>query len=165
MINNQIIKLFENAISNDISKVGNALNDLGLLVERHTQNRYQEKDYLLLFGNNEELFNLYLEDIEVKLITNFFFFHIINYELGQITTAWCLGKCYNQNIYKGMLSLLKVFKYNDEVCEQLLFSMNSLYDPRLTLVDIIDILKDRLNTAKMPKTSKVIISNKRLLKD
>ena len=126
-MNKNIKELIVKAKSNDSDKISDALTDLGLLIERHTQNRYSEEDYLILLGNNIELFELRLEEEEVDIIVNFFFFHILNININPITVAWCLGKCYNVDILEGMKRLLVLFSYNDELTLQLLFSINGLF--------------------------------------
>lgn len=126
-MNRSLEILIDQAKTNDPKIVSDALTDLGLLVERHTQNRYSEDDYLSLLGNNEELFNLKLTDKEVELLVCFFFYHILNIHVHPVTVVWCLGKCYNLNILDGMNRLINVFQSNDEIVLQLLYSVNALF--------------------------------------
>ena len=120
-------KLIVKAKSKDSAAISDALTDWGLLLERHTQNRYSEQDYLTLLGNNDALFTLRLKDEDVEILTNFFFYHILNIHIHPVTAAWCLGKCYNMDILDGMKRLLNLFDSNDEITLQLIYSINSLF--------------------------------------
>ncbi len=126
-MNENLKNLLEKSKSNDFTVANNALSDLGLLVERHTQNRYSEKDYLLLLDNNEELYNLKLTDSDVDVIVSFFFDQILNGTDHGVTLAWCLGKCYHLDIFEGMKKLLTVYDDDDDVTLQLLYSINALF--------------------------------------
>ena len=90
-MNKHLKNLIEKSKSENFEKANSALSDLGLLVERHTQNRYLEEDYLTLFGFNEEIFDLRLTDNEVEYLVSFFFYHILNKKEHAVTAAWCLG--------------------------------------------------------------------------
>lgn len=163
IMNKKILELSALAASTDHQDISmTALTQLGLLVERHTQNRYTDTSYEFLF-ESYDLYHLKLEDEDVNYLVKFFFYHIINIHQHPVTVAWCLGKCYNQNIYEGIKRLLMLFKDNDDLCEQLLFSLNALYDPRFTYKDISEILKSAIKTVPLPKCKMVLTQNLELL--
>jgi|688.fasta_scaffold766183_1 hypothetical protein len=144
---NKLIKeLFLKSTSIDSDIVNESLTDLGLLVERHTQDRYSEEDYLLLLGNNKSLFDLILSEDEVDEIIHFFFFHLININIHPVTVIWCLGKCYNKDILTGMRRLLKIYSDNDEISLQLIYSIVALFG--------IEAIKEELHDLKMKKELK-----------
>ena len=149
-MNKYLEELIEKSKSENLDTVNDALTDLGLLVERHTQNRYGEEDYLTLLGNDEKLFNLRLTENEVELLTCFFFYHILNVSVHPVTVAWCLGKCYNMNILRGMTHLLDIFCSDDDVTLQLLYSINSLFGLESVMPMLLTIRtkKDLPNTSK-----------------
>lgn len=147
-MNKHLLELIKKSKSDDLGVANDALSDLGLLVERHTQNRYSEKDYLTLLGNDDDLYNLRLTDNEAELLAAFFFYYMLNKNEHGITLAWCLGKCYNMDILEGMKNLLKNFSTNDEVVLQLLYSINALFGLKTIMPLLLD-LKERLG---LPKT-------------
>ncbi len=163
-MNTKIQTLISNAQFNEDDKViMAALTNLGLLVERHTQNRYNDLSYLSLLGNDDELFELKLSDNDVNSIAHFLFYHIMNTGVHPVTVAWCLGKCYGLDIYQGIIGLLKLFSHDDDICEQLLFSLNALYDPRETFRDIAKILENPVKGVPLPKTNRILMENFELL--
>jgi len=142
----------------DPEQAMDALTDLGLLIERHTQNRYGEKEYLSLLGNDQDLYELRLTHEEVERGTQFLFYHLLNIRLHPVTAAWCLGKCYGQDILKGITGLLDVYRADDDVCEQLLFSVNALYDFDRIKTQIRPILDLLGSIDNLPKTHELIHS-------
>lgn len=143
-MNKHIRDLIEKSKSADLTIANDALSDLGLLVERHAQNRYSEKDYLTLLGNDYDLYNLRLTDSDVEQLTSFFFYYILNKSEHKVTAAWCLGKCYNMDILEGMKNLLKTFNTNDEIVLQLLYSINALFGLQTIMPSLLE-LKERLD--------------------
>ncbi|GAA3628840.1 hypothetical protein [Flavivirga jejuensis] len=163
-MNTKIQELIEEAkLINDHKAIMSALTNLGLLMERHTQDRYSDEDYLILLGNDEDLFKLRLSEADTTEIVHFLFYHIININVYPVTVAWCFGKCYGCDIYSGIKQLLKLYKDNDDVCEQLLFSLNGLYDPRETFKDVAKILEDSIKSIPLPRTNEVLKENFDLL--
>lgn len=164
MMNKKISFLIKEAsLVDNHETILDALTNLGLLLERHTQYRYSESSYLSLFGNDDELFNLRLSNNDVDEIIYFLFYHIINIHIHPVTVAWCFGKCYDCRIYQGILNLLRLFNKDDDICEQLLFSLNALYDPMDTFKDIVSILEDSIKEQVLPKTEEIIKSNFNLI--
>ncbi|WP_303318944.1 hypothetical protein Q4Q34_05700 [Flavivirga abyssicola] len=162
-MNIEVKELIDKAkLVNDHKAMMSALTNLGLLIERHTQDRYADDSYHILFGN-DDLFNLKLTNEDTNSIVHFLFYHIINIKIHPITVAWCLGKCYNYDIYDGIKRLLKLYSYDDDICEQLLFSLNALYDPRETFEDIAKILEEPIKSIPLPKTNEVLRENFEIL--
>lgn len=150
-MNKKIEILFEKSRLNDFDSSNLALADLGLLVERHLQDRYHDEGYLHLLSS-KEIYKIKLEDIEIEYIINFFFYHILNINQNPITVAWCLGKCYGFDIIFGIIRLLNVFNEDDEVCLQLLCSINSLYDFRNVKNHLLPTLNKIKIEGKLNKT-------------
>lgn len=159
-MNIEVRKLINEAkMVDDQKSMMSTLTNLGLLIERHTQNRYTDDSYRILLGNDDDLFNLKLTNEDVDSIVHFLFYHIINISIHPVTVAWCLGKCYNYDIYNGIKRLLELYRYDDDICEQLLFSLNALYDPRETFKDISKILEKSIKEIPLPKTDRVLQEN------
>jgi hypothetical protein len=150
MISNSIKSLIQKTASSNLDDAMHSLTDLGLLIERHTQNRYADKDYLLLFGSNEELYHLVLKNDEVEYIVQFLFYHIMNIQIHPVTVAWCLGKCYGFDIYDGIINLFKIFKGEDDICQQLIFSMTSLFEREDMYYEIYCILEKPVKEGDLP---------------
>lgn len=141
------------SLSDDLNEVNDSLTDLGLLTERHTQDRYSEEEYLNLLDNNYELYNYKLSDNEVSYIVHFLFYHILNVQKQKVTVAWCLGKCYGLDIYKGIINLFRVFKEEDETCQQLIFSMTSLFEIDGMYDEIYSILENPIKNGDLPQSA------------
>ncbi|HEX8576966.1 MAG TPA: hypothetical protein VF677_11795 [Flavobacterium sp.] len=154
-MNRQIEILFKKSKLNNIGFSNSALTDLGLLVERHTQNRYEDDSYLYLFSS-KEIFEIKPEDKEIEVIINFFFYYIININHDSVTVAWCIGKCYGFDIILGLVRLLNIFNEDDQVSLQLLYSINSLYDFRNVKDYVIPILNEIILNNKLDKTIEYI---------
>lgn len=122
-----IKKLFSRAVSKNEDDVMYALTDMGLMIERHTQNRYEQEEYLQLMDNNYELYEYHLVEEDVEQIISFLFYHILNIHIHPVTVVWCLGKCYNRDIKLGMNNLRKLYKNEEAIQEQIVFSMTALF--------------------------------------
>lgn len=144
------------ALSDDNQVANGALTDIGLIIERHTQNRYKDRTYKSLFTDYFEAYNFVLEEFELDRLRDFLFFYALNKNENKLTVIWCLGKCYGQNIYPGMENLLKLFNENDEVCEQLIYSINALFDFRVFMPKILEILNNSLENNLLPKTKEIL---------
>lgn len=79
-----------------------ALKDLGLLTERHTQNRYDE-DYSLLF-DEDDLIKIKLADEDVNILVYYFLYRLTNKFPFAVTTAWVLGNVMGILSRKGLLN-------------------------------------------------------------
>ncbi|NEN24151.1 hypothetical protein G3O08_11625 [Cryomorpha ignava] len=128
-----------------------ALKDLGLLTERHTQSRYNE-DYSILF-DEDNLIKLRLTDEFTSILVYYFFYRLNNRFPFAITTAWCLGKCYGYPIENGILGLLELYSEDDEVQQQLLFSLSSITDVRKNYEKNLFSIKNLLIAENKPKVT------------
>lgn len=155
-MNNLIVKLLnkgENLEDKDSRE--HALLSLGLLVERHTQNRYNEQDYLHLLGNDMDLFNIKLTELEVNEIHSFFIQQLKAQNPSSVTLTWGLGKCYGKSHLQELLEIISLYDRQDEVCQQVLFSATGLLakDQYIKLINQTTLILEGKN---MPLTRQII---------
>jgi|GEM_PF-5299566 len=134
-----------------------AITSLGLLVERHIQDRYSDVDYLHLFHNDIQIYNLKLSDNEVNLILEnvlFELFHNVN--KNAVSLAWCLGKFHDKYILSDFLKLFKIYKNDDDVFLQLLFSLISIYDLR-EIVNTLNFEFEKIDFSKLMKSQEYLM--------
>lgn len=127
---NTVEKLIKDTHSEDGNVALKSIEYLGLLVERHLQDRYAEEDFFYLLDKRKELFDLKLRDSDIDFIIHTIFYQLINSNLHSVTLAWCLSKFYGKNILIGFTRLFTIYKNEDDVFIQLLMSINSIYDFR-----------------------------------
>lgn len=155
-----ILTLFKDAQSDDLEISNGALTDLGLIIERHKQNRYDDSSYELLF-NNKDLFIIKNSENEIEIIISFLFYYIMNFENNSVTVAWCLGKCYNCNILIGIKKLFIIFDSDDEVSLQLLYSINSIYNFSEIKIELDTVINKIISENKLKNTVEYLTNLKK----
>jgi hypothetical protein len=104
------LRCMQEELNNDVQY---SIQDLELLIERHTQNRYHEVDYKILF-NTKALFNIVLEKEDADNIVYFLFYLLFNYPDRAAHTAYAIKKCYNYNILEGCYRGIKIYMQSDD---------------------------------------------------
>lgn len=68
-----------------------------------------------------------------------------------------LGKCYGYPIEKGIIELLKIYAEDDDVQQQLLFSLSSITDVRKNYKEDLLMMKTILIGVNKPKVNEYML--------
>ncbi|RXR21475.1 hypothetical protein [Flavobacterium stagni] len=143
--------------SENEDKSNSAITYLGLLVERHIQDRYCDIDYLHLFHNDIQIYNLKLSENDVNSILETVLFELFLYvNKNPVSLAWCLGKFHDKDILSDFLKLFEIYKNDDDVFLQLLFSLNSIYDLR-EIMNTLNLELKKIDLSKLEKSKEYLI--------
>lgn len=117
--------------SNDKNAFERALADLRLIIERFTQNRYDDKEipnYLILF-NDKTLIEYRLQDKNLKIIKYFLFFILFNFPDRATLTAKCIKVLFDTSIREGVCRAIEIYMEEDDhtTCE-LIFAITDVGD-------------------------------------
>lgn len=107
----KILELFKRStaqISDETVRL--SIQDLELLIERHTKGAYDKNEYSMLF-EKEYLNELRLSDEDASQIVYFLFYLLFNFPDERVAfSAKAISKCYNHNIEDGIINALLIFK-------------------------------------------------------
>ena len=112
------------------------IQDLEFLIERHTQNRYNEKNYDLIF-NSKELSNLVLDSNDADLIVYFLFFLLFNFPDRAGHTSLAIKKCYGYDITTGCCNGIKIYVERDD----------------FTTINLLDAILNQTDTGQIPPSA------------
>jgi hypothetical protein len=90
-----------------------SIQDLELLIERHTQSRYGEKDYKIGFYS-KGLFSMVLNNEDADIIVYFLFYLLFNFPDRAGYTAHAIKKCYGYNIIEACTCGIKIYMNKDD---------------------------------------------------
>ncbi len=123
-----LIELLNRVKGNDLSDAFHASRQLGLLIERHRQNRYQDLSYESLLSS-EDLNELRLTDRVVEQLTAELFSVFETYKDRASLAVWPLGKTFNKSVVDRLLKFLeRNWAENDVVSSEILMTV---YDDAL----------------------------------
>lgn len=131
-----LIALLSEIKGKNLSDAFHASRKLGLLIERHCQDRYADTTYELLLSNNE-LNELRLSDFLVNELVEELFFILENYKDRGNLAVWPLGRTFDPTVIDRLLQYLKKNWTDDTVCSGILMTV---YDSAL-LEDYWDLIK------------------------
>lgn len=89
------------------------IQDLELLIERHTQGRYHEVDYKIGF-KAKPLYDLVLDKENADNIVYFLFYLLFNFADRAGYTSHAIKKCYGYNILEGCCCGIKIYMNIDD---------------------------------------------------
>lgn len=117
--------------SNDRKQFECALLDLRLIIERFTQNRYEDEEtsnYLLLL-NDKSLIDYPLSKEELEIIKYFLFFILFNFPDRAVLIAKCIKVLFDKSIREAVCFALEVYMEKDDhaTCE-LMFAITNVGD-------------------------------------
>lgn len=107
-------RLLNDCKSDSIELALDSLDDLGYLIERFTVIRKEEdnskviEEYKILFIR-KELISVVLSEDDYNYILYYLFYLLMNFHDRSYRTAWCLGKCYDKSIQKGIRLAAEAF--------------------------------------------------------
>lgn len=90
-----------------------SIQDLELLIERHTQDRYGEEDYKIGFFS-KSLFSLELTKEEGDDIVYFLIYLLFNFPDRAGYTAHAIKKCYGYFILEACICGIQIYKDKDD---------------------------------------------------
>lgn len=158
-MNKKVKVLLERAIRSEDELALQSLKDLGLLVEYKITNNNSSIELM----EESSLADVVLDDVDIISLVSFFYYHIINLRFFPVTVAWCLGKCGNFNDIEGMKLLFNHYSNNDDVCEQLLFSISTLTSDITIIKELINWLEENIMIESLPKVSSYVDDFKELV--
>lgn len=121
-------QLVEACQSNGLEGVFDSSRVLGLLIERHRQNRYDDSSYSALLGS-EELYGLQLSDEMVDDLVQKLLDILENCEDRASLMVWPLGKAYDSSVMERLLQFLEGrWEGNDSLTHGIIAAV---YDPKL----------------------------------
>lgn len=111
-------QLFRDSCVPDLTTGLTAVKQLEHLIEKHTTKRLDEEGYKQVFAQREELLPLQLESNDLRRITYFLFYLLMNYPDRSAATARCLVKCYDKSLMEGICQALEVYwqKCDETTC-------------------------------------------------
>jgi hypothetical protein len=89
------------------------IKDLELLIERHTQQRYGEEDYLIGFYK-KDLFYYTLNKEEADTIVYFLIFLLFNFPDRAGFTAHAIKKCYGYDLLEACCTGINFYMQKDD---------------------------------------------------
>jgi len=109
----------------------NSLQDLRLIIERYTQNRYSEdgiSNYLLLFCD-KSLISYRLKTEDVNYLKHYLFFMILNFPDRAVLIAKCIKVLFDTTIREAICGAIELYmeKDDDTTCE-LIFAITDFGD-------------------------------------
>lgn len=121
-------QLMEACEGDNLERVFDSSRVLGLLIERHRQNRYDDSSYSTLLGS-EELYDLQLSDEIVDDLVGKLFDILESCEDRAGLMAWALGKAYDSSVIEKLLQYLEdKWEDNDSLAHDIIIAV---YDPKL----------------------------------
>lgn len=166
MKNNQILKeSMEYCMVLPFSQiVCDSIKDLELLIERHTQDRYFEIEYLSLF-TNKKFYDVVLEADEANHIVYFLFFLLLNFPDRSPLTAHAVTKCYNFHILVAVSQGIELYmNKNDITTINLIKHITNSYYLNLLDKNIINIFNNVIKNG-MPESKAFLIEEFQFFKD
>lgn len=126
-------RLLNDCKSQNIELALESLDDLGYLIERFTLIRSEEdsnkiiEEYKALFYR-KELIAIELSKDNYDYILYYLFYLLMNFPDRSSRTAWCLGKCYDKSIQKGVRLAAETFMIlgNDDTVVYLLKAITDI---------------------------------------
>jgi len=133
-MDNILKEIINNAQSAEQKKYEKALLDLRLIIERHTQNRYSDKEknnYLLLFYDKNLInYRLHAEDLDE--IKYFLFFVLFNFPDRAVLVAKCIKVLFDKNIREAICAAIEIYlkKGDDDTTCELIFAITNVGDEK-----------------------------------
>jgi hypothetical protein len=111
---NVLPECFNKCMTAEFSEeVRNHIQDLELLIERHTQQRYGEEDYLIGFYK-KDLFTYHLTSEEADSIVYFLTFLLFNFPERAGFTAHAIKKCYGYDLFEACYNGINLYMQKDD---------------------------------------------------
>lgn len=127
----EIYSIVNKCQSENLTTKENAFVDIKFLIERYTQNRYDEisrKEYNRLF-HDKELLNIVLTDIEYSYIRNFLYYNILLNSKSEISVliAKCIKVTYEEASENAIINLIDIFmEINDATTHELILAITDI---------------------------------------
>ncbi|MBS0031864.1 hypothetical protein ACTJJ0_31385 [Chitinophaga sp. 22321] len=102
-------QLFEDCTATDVPAAQTAIKYLEHTIEKHTGNKQTAETYQALFSGREDLLHLQLTAADLRSITRFLFFLLMNYPDRAVATARCLVKCYDKTMATGICMAIEAY--------------------------------------------------------
>ena len=140
--NNILENIFLECQSNCATEeeIREAIQDLGLLMERHTQKRYGESNYEILFKNN--LYEVRLTQQQADYIFFFLFYLLLNFPDRSAYVALALTKCYCYDMTEAACQGIELYmKKDDFTCVNLIKAIRNSRDLDKRTIDLFNIVR------------------------
>lgn len=129
---NPVIKnIIEDAQRTDESNFIPALDDLRLVIERNTMNRYGDADkdeYLKLF-HNKHLIHHEISENDLVVIKYFLFFLLFNFPDRAVLAAKCIKVLFDESVRSAICAGIETYlKRDDNATCELIFAITNIGD-------------------------------------
>jgi hypothetical protein len=123
-------KLCTGAQSEMSNEFESALFDLRLIIERHNQDRFDEKQTAnyLTWLRNKKLIDYRFDQRYLTPIKHFLFFILFNFPDRSVLVAKCIKVLFDKSAWTAICAGIKIYMKDDDTCCELIFAITDLDD-------------------------------------